>query len=87
MDIPGGWRECSVPNLNTGKASKVWLSKVRSVFLNLFIQAEPFGPPNIRLVKLIIIIQVLFVILCPVTKIENIKTDATKILRPTHFGE
>ena len=23
----------------------------------------------------------------PVTKIENIKTDATKILRPTHFGE
>ncbi len=22
-----------------------------------------------------------------VTKIENIKTDATKILRPTHFGE
>jgi hypothetical protein len=23
----------------------------------------------------------------PVTKIENIKTDTTKILRPTHFGE
>jgi hypothetical protein len=23
----------------------------------------------------------------PVTKIENIKTDATKILRPTHIGE
>ena len=23
----------------------------------------------------------------PVTKMENIKTDATKILRPTHFGE
>ena len=23
----------------------------------------------------------------PVTKIENIKTDVTKILRPTHFGE
>jgi hypothetical protein len=23
----------------------------------------------------------------PVTKIKNIKTDATKILRPTHFGE
>ncbi len=22
----------------------------------------------------------------PVTKIENIKTDATKILRPTHFS-
>ncbi len=23
----------------------------------------------------------------PVTKIENIKTDTTKILRPTHYGE
>ena len=27
------------------------------------------------------------VLMGPVTKIKNIKTDATKILRPTHFGE
>jgi hypothetical protein len=58
-------------NFNTYLHGKVMFKTMLKRSLNLTIRLHYF--------------EVKF--LGPVTKIENIKTDTTKILRPTHFGE
>jgi retron-type reverse transcriptase len=76
-----------VENLNADIKNKITFKKTNEGFISEYTMKRLSIKKIVFLYGGWIIIKTFVIFLGPVTKIENIKTDATKILRPTHFGE